>query len=276
MKQNNLPLITIITVTYNAEKYLEQTILSVINQDYQNIEYIIIDGKSTDSTIDIIKKYENKITFWISEKDNGIYDAMNKGVRYAKGKFINFMNAGDEFYDSSVCTKMITEIPQNIGLIYGDTLFYDELGNEKIVKAKDNFDELWKAMIFNHNSLFARRDLLIKYPFDTYYKIVADSKFIIQCYLNNENFLYKNLIVNKYLEGGFSDEFSILRTIERWKLVSDYKLVEQKIINEYYFRRLLNEDFYKMFLNNNYNICKKNFFDFKKIKKILKGKLCLT
>ena len=94
---NTPPLITIITVAYNAVKDIENTILSVLNQTYPNIEYIIIDGGSTDGTLDIIKKYEDKISYWVSEPDKGIYDAMNKGTLKATGVWLNFMNAGDTF-----------------------------------------------------------------------------------------------------------------------------------------------------------------------------------
>ena len=96
------PLVSIVTVVFNGEKYLEQTIQSVINQTYDNVEYIIIDGGSTDGTVDIIKNYEDRIDYWISEKDKGIYDAMNKGINLASGEWINFMNAGDIFYDEKV------------------------------------------------------------------------------------------------------------------------------------------------------------------------------
>lgn len=92
MKNN--PLISVVTVSYNAVLTIEQTILSVINQTYPHIEYIIIDGGSTDGTVDIIKKYANRIAYWVSKPDKGIYDAMNKGIRTAKGEWINFMNAG--------------------------------------------------------------------------------------------------------------------------------------------------------------------------------------
>lgn len=89
--------ITVITVVYNGIDYIEDTILSVINQDYSNIEYIIIDGKSDDGTMDIVEKYATKISYWVSESDNGIYDAMNKGIKVATGDWIIFMNCGDYF-----------------------------------------------------------------------------------------------------------------------------------------------------------------------------------
>ena len=100
------PLISIITVVFNGEKYLEETIQSVINQTYSNVEYIIIDGGSSDGTLDIIKKYEERIDYWVSEKDKGIYDAMNKGIDVASGEWINFMNAGDGFYADDVLDKI--------------------------------------------------------------------------------------------------------------------------------------------------------------------------
>ena len=93
--------VTVVTVTYNAQDYLEKTIQSIISQSYSDIEYIIIDGGSTDGTLDIIKKYEKNITYWVSESDNGIYDAMNKGIKKASGEWINFMNAGDGFVDTN-------------------------------------------------------------------------------------------------------------------------------------------------------------------------------
>ena len=99
-------LISVVTVSYNAVSTIEQTILSVINQTYPNVEYIIIDGGSTDGTVDIIKKYADKIAYWVSEPDKGIYDAMNKGVVVATGEWINFMNAGDIFTDSDVIDKL--------------------------------------------------------------------------------------------------------------------------------------------------------------------------
>ena len=100
------PLISIITVAYNAIQLIEATIKSVINQSYTSIEYIIIDGGSTDGTIDIIKKYDKYLAYWISEPDKGIYDAMNKAIKKANGDWINFMNCGDTFVDENVISEI--------------------------------------------------------------------------------------------------------------------------------------------------------------------------
>jgi len=104
-----LPLITVITVVLNGEKALEETIKSVISQTYPNVEYIIIDGGSTDGTLDIIKKYEDYIDYWVSEPDKGIYDAMNKGVDLTTGQWINFINAGDRFYDEDLIEEIFSK-----------------------------------------------------------------------------------------------------------------------------------------------------------------------
>lgn len=113
--------ISIITVCYNASSVIEDTILSVINQTYCNKEYIIIDGDSNDGTVDIIKKYEDHIDNWISEPDNGIFDAMNKGIRMASGEWINMMNAGDRFFSEFVLEDIFSKAyPQTIQFLYSD------------------------------------------------------------------------------------------------------------------------------------------------------------
>ena len=115
-------LISIVTVSYNAVLTIEQTILSVINQTYPNVEYIIIDGGSTDGTVDIIKKYANKIAYWVSEPDKGIYDAMNKGGLKATGDFIQFLNAGDWFENEHVIEKIFKDWYKRVDVIYGDMI----------------------------------------------------------------------------------------------------------------------------------------------------------
>jgi len=123
------PLVTIVTPVYNGEKYLEETIQSIITQTYDNIEYIIIDGNSTDRTIDIIKKYENKIAYWLSEPDNGMYDAIKKGFKVANGEIYGWLNASDKYYQSAVevVVKTYNNYPER-EWVTGIPTLYDENG----------------------------------------------------------------------------------------------------------------------------------------------------
>jgi len=161
------PLISIITVVFNGEKYLEETIQSVINQTYDNVEYIIIDGGSTDGTLDIIKKYEDQIDYWVSEKDNGIYDAMNKGIDLAAGKWINFMNAGDRFYNKKVLDKIVTKLFSDIVCAYGNARW-------KNGKKAFPFCLPYILRMPNHQTMFTKSDWLKKNKFDLTYSICAD------------------------------------------------------------------------------------------------------
>ena len=127
MKMKEYPLVTIVTPSYNQADYLERTILSVLNQDYPRIEYIVIDGGSTDGSIDIIKRYENRIAFWISEPDNGQSHAINKGFKHATGEIFNWLNSDDILMPSatSIAVHYLTTYPQ-YGMVYGDRLVVDQ------------------------------------------------------------------------------------------------------------------------------------------------------
>jgi glycosyltransferase involved in cell wall biosynthesis len=120
--ENKFPLVTVITIVYNGEKYITETIESVITQTYKNIEYIIIDGGSTDGTVEIIKRYENLINHWISEPDNGMYDAINKGLSFCKGEIITYINSDDLYADNSVIKKVVDFFNKNKSIywIYSD------------------------------------------------------------------------------------------------------------------------------------------------------------
>lgn len=125
--------VSIITVALNNAEYIEACIQSVINQGYENIEYIVIDGGSTDGTIDIIKKYEDKINVWISEPDRGIYDAMNKGIRMATGDVVGFLNADDVYYDPSVLENVAKVMgDQSVDACYSDLVYRYDL--QKIIR----------------------------------------------------------------------------------------------------------------------------------------------
>jgi glycosyltransferase involved in cell wall biosynthesis len=167
------PLISIITVVYNGVSILEPTILSVINQTYKNIEYIIIDGGSTDGTVDIIKNYEDRLAYWISETDKGIYDAMNKGIDKATGIWINFMNSGDCFCDIYVLDAIFSiNIYENINFLYSDYYVYNQ--KNKLRKYETSRE---KGLLF-HQSIIYKKDLHNVYG---YY--LSTPKYIVSDYL---------------------------------------------------------------------------------------------
>ena len=181
--------ISIITVSYNAIKYIEKTILSVINQTYPFIEYIVIDGGSTDGTTDIIKKYEDKISYWISEPDKGIYDAMNKGISVATGQWMNFMNAGDYFANNEVLNVLMKRGAfNNANLIYGDVIGRYQIG-DRLLKAGD-LKNITRTMQFSHQSMFIESSIMKKHKYSMNYKLAADYHFILSIWLEKKTFRY--------------------------------------------------------------------------------------
>lgn len=177
--------VIVITVCRNAGILLEPTILSVLNQKYQNIQYVIVDGGSTDKTVDIIKKYADHIAAWVSEADNGIYDAMNKGLSIAKSllmegetAWVNFMNAGDSFSHSRVISDVFMENTlQDVKVLVGH---YNQcFGGKKIMKKVDDINLIPSWMPFCHQATFVRLEVC---TFDTSYKIAADYNLFYQLY----------------------------------------------------------------------------------------------
>lgn len=212
----NKPLITIITVCYNAAALIEQTIISVLNQTYPNIEYILIDGNSKDNTLEIIKKYENKISHWISEPDKGIYDAMNKGIKLAKGEWINFMNCGDTFYSNTIVNEIFynTYLPYDV--IYGNTNYIYSKGN--IIKKAGKITSK-EYMPFTHQSSFVKTSLLKSFGFDCQYKICADRNFFHQLHLNDFKFKQTDYTISNYeAEEGISSTNTNLLYLEIGKI----------------------------------------------------------
>ena len=144
-RNSKKPLITIITVVYNNQENIEETILSVINQSYDNIEYLIIDGGSSDNTVDIIKKYNNSIDYWISEKDNGIYDAINKGIKLAEGEIISILHSDDIYYDNQTLLRVVEIFEEKkIDIVYGDLLYVSKNNLNKIIR-------YWRSNQFRQN-----------------------------------------------------------------------------------------------------------------------------
>ena len=194
--------VSIVTVCYNTVDSIEKTILSVINQTYQNKEYIIIDGASTDGTIDMINKYRDKITCFVSEPDNGIYDAMNKGIKAATGKWINFMNAGDEFVDNDVLSTLVPQM-DNVDIVYGDTMMVYSIG-KKLEKPMP-LSQIIDRMVFGHQATFIKTEYHKNHLFDLSYKSSADFKFLRDSYIGGAKFQYIPItVVNYEAENGMS------------------------------------------------------------------------
>jgi glycosyltransferase involved in cell wall biosynthesis len=205
MNKENYPLISVVTVVYNAVNNIETTIQSVIGQTYKNIEYIVIDGNSVDGTINIIHKYNKNISFFLSESDNGIYEAMNKGISNSNGEWIIFMNAGDTFFSLNTIKECFNEKLFDLGndIIYGDRVLYDPISRRKI----EQFAELKKlnfGMHLFHQSCFVKLSLQKKYLFDETYRISGDFDFFYM--LHKKKYLFKktNIKICVFALGGVS------------------------------------------------------------------------
>lgn len=221
---------------------IEKTILSVINQTYPHVEYIIIDGGSVDGTVDIIKKYENKLAYWISEPDKGIYNAMNKGIAKATGMYCNFMNVGDHFYDNDVLLNIFAKESRNSDILVGTANTSDYLW----VPAKEEIFSLSSIYTICHQASFIKTSLLKTNPYDETLRIVADTKFFIEM-LILRNVTYETLpIITCYYEiGGLSSD-SIKHQNEMEKVYNELLpkriLIDYKLFKEYnnpIFRTLL-------------------------------------
>lgn len=219
-KNGSHPKISVITVVYNAAEELQETIRTVVGQTYCDIEYIVIDGGSKDGTLDVINKNERYINKWISEPDNGIYDAMNKGVSLATGDLINFMNAGDSFYDESVVAQVASKYDSSTGLvIYGNHIVRRQ-GIDKHVVASTNIDSLWKGMIFCHQSAFVSRKLIQEEMFDSSLAIAADYKQILRL-KDVAKFIKIDAIISKVSAGGVSDIKRVSSICERREVLKN-------------------------------------------------------
>ncbi len=203
----NEPLVSIITIVYNDRDYIEKTILSVIDQTYPSLEYIIVDGKSDDGTLDIIKKYENRISKWTSDPDKGLYDAMNKGLRMASGEYVWFVNSGDRIFSEDMLELIMKSADYKADIMYGGTMIIDADGNEigdRRLKPPDHMT--WKSfrqgMLVCHQSIIVRREIAPEYNLN--YRISSDVDWVIRAAKNSSVIHNTGLVLSKFLEGGLS------------------------------------------------------------------------
>lgn len=245
------PLISIITITFQAESFLKRTAESVLLQSYSNIEYIIVDGGSSDQTIPVIKEYENRFKLksipfrWISEKDNGIYDAMDKGLRIATGDYLWFLNAGDKIasedildhifgliLEGSTEKKPIVDSSEAESLpdfIYGETSIVNEQGDimgSRRLKAPEHLN--WKSfkmgMLVCHQSMLVKRTIAPR--FDLQYKYSGDFDWTIRCLQKSTKIYNTHIVLSHFLDGGVSKKKMKASLIERFKIMSkNYGLI---------------------------------------------------
>lgn len=181
---------------YNAVQVIESTITSVLDQSYSDVEYIVIDGGSKDGTCSLINKYTTKLSYYISEPDNGIYDAMNKGIHLAKGDYIIFINAGDEFYNSDTLYKFASIVENEcVDVLYGDVVYKYKYG-KRLVKA-DRLTKIEYDMVFSHQSVFIRTHILKHNLFNLKYKLAADYDLLLRLYNLKCSFVYLDFPISQ-------------------------------------------------------------------------------
>jgi glycosyltransferase involved in cell wall biosynthesis len=206
------PLVTVITVVFNGKKHLEQTILSVLDQSYKNIEYIVVDGGSTDGTLDILIKYDDRIDYWVSEPDNGIYDAMNKGIGLAKGELIGIINSDDYYLDGAVEKIVAASIREpEAAVFHADLRFERTNGISETLHSKDNLERADAyRMPVNHPTVFVRSVCYRQYGvFNTKYRNAADYDLILRfLFEHNVKFRHMRETTAAMREGGASGNFN--------------------------------------------------------------------
>lgn len=196
--------ITVCTVVFNAADNIENTINSVLSQDYADIEYVIIDGESSDGTQEILKKYENKISRLLIEKDKGVYDAMNKALDLAQGDFLIFMNAGDTFVGPDVLTRTAELIKDGSAVYYGNVIYVNK-GKDISYFHGGKFGKHRLSMKnICHQSVFYPKPVYKKYKYDLRYKVFSDYVYNLTLVSSKIKFIYINIVISFFETGGLS------------------------------------------------------------------------
>ena len=243
------PKISIVTVCYNSAKFLEEAINSVVIQDYPNIEYIVVDGGSTDGTVAIIQRNEQYIEKWISEPDGGIYDAMNKGIDMASGDYIAFLNS-DDWYNEGVISHIAGDIRQKKAPIFCYEANRVGKNTSVLYRGKRKADDIRFQMIHCHQGVFAERSLFEKYErFNMNYKMAADYEWLLRMYNNGVNIEYMDFVVVNFRLGGVSSIYALASMHEAQQVALEAMevLKEEKRIGGKYYSELTEniEKYYK-------------------------------
>jgi len=233
----NGPKISIITACYNAEQSIEQTIQSVINQTYKNIEYIIVDGASTDSTMDIVQNYRSKLDIVISEPDKGIYDAFNKGVMAATGDIVHILNAGDFYVDNTIVHDVMNTFIEDVDVEYVHGVLKtvdavtESINYYQFPTVSDIKSVLIRGIMPPHPAFFLKKQCFIKYGlFNSEYKIAADTRIMLSCILHS-NGKFINKVITEFKQDGISSDpsYNKLRYTEVVSIVNELIDADMKV-----------------------------------------------
>lgn len=226
--------ISIITISYNSALTIEQTIKSVISQNYKNLEYIIIDGGSTDGTLSIINKYKESINIIVSEKDNGISDAFNKGIKLASGDIIGIINSDDLLNINSL--RVLNDnmkLYPNYDVYFGNSIFFENSDNY-ICRPNVDISKIKLAFLLNHPSVFVKKDAYLKYGmFNVDYKCAMDFELLSKMYINGATFKYIDYDFSWFRKGGVS-QINGKRTIDECIKIARRNGCEESEIKKYY------------------------------------------
>ncbi|MBC8592898.1 glycosyltransferase [Oscillospiraceae bacterium N12] len=240
MHNHLTPKFSVITVTYNAEKVLEDTLQSVISQTYRHVEYIIVDGASKDGTIKIIDKYRERIHTVVSEPDKGLYDAMNKGIALATGNYLCFLNAGDSFHEDDTLQQMVHSIKGNElpDILYGETAIVDQQSHFLRMRRLSAPEVLsWKSfkqgMLVCHQAFFAKRDLVE--PYDLNYRFSSDFDWCIRVMKKAHTLHNTHLTIIDYLEEGLTTQNHKASLRERFRIMTKHYGLVSTIIHHAWF-----------------------------------------
>jgi glycosyltransferase involved in cell wall biosynthesis len=225
------PLVSIITIVYNGEKHIADCIRSVQRQDYPHIQYIIVDGGSKDNTLRIIEQFRGSISELISEKDEGISDAFNKGIRLAKGEIIGLINT-DDWYEEGAVSKAVKAIENN-DVVYGDLRFWR--GEQPDHIARGNHHHLTREMTVNHPTVFIRKSCYDRFGlFDKQYKCAMDYDLLLRLRVNGCRFAYVHAVLANMRWGGFSDN-RWMKGVKETMAVKNNYLRSRRLLNRLYF-----------------------------------------
>ena len=220
---------TIITVCLNIASTIQRTCESIVNQTFQDFQWIVVDGASTDGTLAILKKYSYRIDILVSEPDKGIYNAMNKGIKQATGEYINFMNGGDEFYDKDVL-KRIVETKPNTDVIYGDCIMINHNNSFLFRNQRKLCPKSLYQKSINHQATFTRNAVMRQYLFDEHFKIAADYDFFIKIYFKKTySFKRTDTVISLFYADGISSTNPEVNIREKTFIRKKYFCIIQRL-----------------------------------------------